>query len=101
MNLLQIIEFLRRNLKTVVLGCVAVLILTVAADVVRWAMTSHSTETVAEEHASGFWATLFHVAETVPVFWTVFGFLGCLLLVLVSKAVIGPIVSKHEDFYDE
>jgi len=101
MNLLQIIEFLRRNLKTVVLGCVAVLILTVAADVVRWAMTAHSTETVAEEHASGFWATLFHVAENVPVFWTVFGFLGCLLLVIVSKAVIGPIVSKHEDFYDE
>ena len=101
MNLLQIIEFLRRNLKTVVLGCVAVLILTVAADVVRWAMTAHSTETVVEEHASGFWATLFHVAENVPVFWTVFGFLGCLLLVIVSKAVIGPIVSKHEDFYDE
>ena len=101
MNLLQIIESLRRNLKTVVLGCVAVLILTIAADVVRWAMTAPSTETVAEEHVSGFWATLFHVAETVPVFWTVFGFLGCLLLVIVSKAVIGPIVSKHEDFYDE
>ena len=101
MNLLQIIESLRRNLKTVVLGCYAVLALVVAADVVRWAMTAHSTETVAEEHVSGFWATLFHFAETVPGFWTVFGFLGCLLLVIVSKAVVGPVVSKHEDFYDE
>jgi hypothetical protein len=101
MNLLQIIEFLRRNLKAVVLGCVAVLILTVAADVVRWAMAAHSTEAVAEEHASGFWVTLFHVAETIPVFWTVFGFLGCVLLVIISKAVVGPVVSKPEDFYDE
>ena len=101
MNLLSIIESLRRNLKTVVLGCVAVLILTVAADVVRWAMAAHSAEATAEEHASGFWASLFHVAENWPGFWTVFGFLGCVLLVIVSKAVVGPFVSKHEDFYDE
>ena len=100
MNLLQIIESLRRNLKTVVLGCYAVLALVVVADVVR-ALTAHGTEVAAEEHASGFWATLFHAAETIPVFWTVFGFLGCVLLVIVSKAVIGPVVSKHEDFYDE
>ena len=100
MNLLQIIESLRRNLKTVVLGCYAVLALVVVADVVR-ALTTHGTEVAAGEHASGFWATLFHVAENVPVFWTVFGFLGCLLLVIVSKAIVGPIVSKHEDFYDE
>jgi hypothetical protein len=100
MNLLQIIESLRRNLKTVVLGCYAVLALVVVADVVR-ALTTHGAEAAAEEHASGFWATLFHVAENVPVFWTVFGFLGCLLLVIVSKAIIGPVVSKPEDFYDE
>jgi hypothetical protein len=102
MNLLQIIESLRRNLKTVVLGCYAVLALVVAADVVR-ALTTHGAEAPApaEPAAHGFWATLFHVAETVPVFWTVFGFLGCVLLVIVSKAVVGPVVSKHEDFYDE
>jgi hypothetical protein len=100
MNLLQIIESLRRNLKTVVLGCYAVLALVVVADVVR-ALTAHGAEAPAEEHVSGFWATLFHVAETIPVFWTVFGFLGCVLLVIVSKAVVGPVVSKPEDFYDE
>ena len=100
MNLLQIIESLRRNLKTVVLGCYAVLALVVVADVVR-ALTAHGSEAPAEEHVSDFWATLFHIAETVPVFWTVFGLLGCVLLVIVSKAVVGPVVSKPEDFYDE
>ena len=75
----------------------------VAADVARWALTSHGTEAAAaaEPAAHGFWAALFHVAETWPGFWTVFGLLGCLLLVIVSKAVVGPIVSKPEDFYDE
>jgi hypothetical protein len=102
MNLLSIIEALRRNLKTVVLGCYAVLALVVIADVVR-ALTAHGHEApaAAEEHVSGFWAALFHVAETIPVFWTVFGILGCVLLVIVSKAIVGPVVSKHEDFYDE
>lgn len=100
MNLLSIIESLRRNLKTVVVGCYVVLALTVIADIVR-ALTAHGHEAPAEEHVSGFWASLFHVAENVPVFWTVFGFLGCVLLVIVSKAIVGPFVSKHEDFYDE
>jgi hypothetical protein len=102
MNLLQIIESLRRNLKTVVLGCYALLALLVVADIAR-ALTAHGAEAPAsgEPAATGFWATLFHLAENVPVFWTVFGFLGCVLLVIVSKAVVGPFVSKHEDFYDE
>jgi len=102
MNLLQIIESLRRNLKTVVLGCYAVLVLVVAADVTRWALTAHSREApVTAESVQGFWASLFEAAETIPVFWTVFGFLGCVLLVIVSKAVVGPVVTKPEDFYDE
>ena len=102
MKLLQIIESLRRNLKTVVLGCYAVLALVVIADIVR-ALTAHGAEAAAtaEPEAHGFWASLFHVAETWPGFWTVFGLLGCLLLVIVSKAIVGPVVSQHEDFYDE
>ena len=102
MNLLQIIESLRRNLKTVVLGCYVVLALTVVADIVR-AMSAHGHESRATAGPApyGFWAVLFEVAETIPVFWTIFGFLGCVLLVIVSKAIVGPVVSKHEDFYDE
>jgi hypothetical protein len=102
MNLLKIIESLRRNLKTVVLGCYAVLALLVVADIAR-ALTSDGAEAPAtgEPAATGFWAALFHLAENVPVFWSVFGFLGCVLLVIVAKAVVGPFVCKHEDFYDE
>ena len=102
MNLLSIIESLRRNLKTVVLGCYAVLALVVLADVVRaLAAHGHEAPAAAEEQVSGFWAALFHVAENVPGFWTVFGILCCVLLVIVSKAIVGAVVSKPENFYDE
>lgn len=102
MKLLHIIEFLRRNLKTVVLGCYAVLALTVVADVVR-ALTSHGHKAPAgaEPAAHGFWVSLHHIAETIPVFWTLFGFLGCVLLVVVSKTIGHSFVSKEEDYYDE
>jgi hypothetical protein len=53
------------------------------------------------EHAVGFWTAAYHVAEGLPVFWTLFGLLGCVLLVIISKAVVGPFIHKHEDYYDE
>ena len=109
MNLLGIIEALRRNLKAVVTTCYGILTLVVIADLVR-VMTAHEPEAVAgeaaaaehaAEHATGFWATLYHLAETVPVFWTVFGFLGCVLLVVFSKGFGHLGVSEREDYYDE
>jgi hypothetical protein len=97
MNLLQVIEFLRRNLKAVVYCCYGVLALTVVADILRLLdAPGHRFS-----GATGFWASLHHLSENVPGFWPVFGFLGCLLLVIVSKAIIGPFVSKKEDFCDE
>lgn len=104
MSLLGIIEGLRRNLKLVVRVCLAVLGLVVVADVVRVLTASGEHGEHAEgaaEHATGFWAGLYHVAETVPVFWTIFGFLGCALLVIVSKTYGHLGVSKREDFYGE
>ena len=102
MNLLHLIEFLRRHLKGVILGCYAVLALVVLADIVR-VLTAHGHEAPAATAgaAHGFWASLFHVAETVPGFWTVFGFLGCVLLVIVSKALLAPCVSRKENSPDE
>jgi hypothetical protein len=106
MNLLAIIEALRRNLKAVVATCYGILTLVVIADLVR-VMTAHEPAVQAgeaaasAEHATGFWATLYHLAETVPVFWTVFGFLGCVLLVVVSKGFGHLGVSEREDYYDE
>ena len=123
MSLLGIIETLRRNLKAVVVASCVVLALLVVADVVRLmtasgeheaaAATEHeSPAAVASEHAApahgetavashGFWATSYHIAENVPAFWTIFGFLGCVVLVVVSKSYGHFGVSKREDYYSE
>jgi len=53
------------------------------------------------EHAAGFWTQIYHIAENVPVFWTVFGFVGCVLLVIVSKTYGHYGVSEEEGYYDE
>ena len=55
------------------------------------------------EHAEahGFWATAYHVAETKPVFWTLFGFLGGVVIVVVSKSYGHFGVSVKEDYYGE
>ena len=130
MSLLGIIETLRRNLKAVVVASCVVLALLVVADVVRLmtasgeheaaAATEHESHAaVASEHAApvaehaapahgetavashGFWATSYHIAENVPAFWTLFGFLGCVVLVVVSKTYGHFGVSKREDYYSE
>ena len=105
MNLLAIIEALHRNLKAVVAASCGILALVVVADVVR-VLTAHGHEPAAgaqagEHVATGFWASAYHVAENWPVFWTVFGFLGCVLLVVVSKSYGHLGVSVREDYYDE
>ena len=37
----------------------------------------------------------------VPAFWALFGFLGCALLILVSKAIGKYFLQRREDYYDE
>ncbi len=51
--------------------------------------------------AHGFWASAYHIAENVPLFWTLFGFLGCVLIVVVSKSYGHFGVSVKEDYYSE
>lgn len=43
---------------------------------------------------SNFW-------DTFPVFWAVFGLLGCILLVIIAKYILAPIIYKKEDYYNE
>jgi hypothetical protein len=107
MNLARLLESLRRQLKTIVFVCYGVLTLVVVADVIRLlsargheAVPAEHGEQVAE-HAAGFWASAYHLAENMPGFWTLFGFLGCLLLVLVSKTYGHSGVSVREDYYSE
>jgi hypothetical protein len=84
MKLVQIIEFLRRRLKTVIWVCVGVLAALVAGDIIL----------VNKEPA--------HTAlEKIPFFWAVFGFLGCAVIILVSKWFGHSGIMKREDYYDE
>ena len=100
MNLLGIIETLRRNLQTVVRGCYAALVLVVAADLGR-VFSAHEPAREAGEPAVDFWTEFYHVAENWPAFWAAFGLLGCLILVIVSKTYGHLGIPEREDYYHE
>lgn len=86
MNLLRLIEFLRRNLKTVIRVCLVLLVLLVIADAVPALVDKNHAHTK-PEHLPGFWAA--------------FGFLACVLIVYVSKAFGHAGIMTREDYYDE
>ncbi|MBL9195443.1 MAG: hypothetical protein JNJ82_24000 [Opitutaceae bacterium] len=86
MNLLRLIEFLRRNQKTVIRVCLVLLVLLVIADAVPALVDKHHAHTK-PEHLPGFWAA--------------FGFLACVLIVYVSKAFGHAGIMTREDYYDE
>jgi len=121
MPLVRFIDFLRDRLGLVIKACLGLLALLVAADIAR-VLLSHGHETVeiasevgrgvpaepstAAEAAHGFWGHLYHIAETWPVFWSVFGFIACVLIVYVSKwyghlKVGRTQIMAPEDFYHE
>jgi hypothetical protein len=86
MKLVRLIEFLRQHLKTVVRLCVAALAVLVLGDAIP-AM-------VDKEHAHTW-------VEHLPGFWTVFGLVGCILLILLSKGFGHLGIMTREDYYDE
>ena len=86
MNLLRIIEWFRRNLRGVVRAALVGLVLLVVVDAIPGV--------VDKEHA--------HTrAEHIPGFWSLFGFLGCVFLIVASKAFGHLGIMKREDYYDE
>jgi len=38
--------------------------------------------------------------EEWPEFYAIFGFVACVILVLVSKYILRPLVKREEDYYD-
>ena len=62
-------------------------VLTLASIVVS--LTMHHSP----EH-SNFW-------DTFPVFWALFGFAGCFVLTVFAKIILGKIIYKKEDYYNE
>ena len=86
MKLVQLIEFLRKRLKAVIWISYAVLALLVVLDALPFIVDKEHAHTKAEH-----W----------PAFWTMFGLLGCGVLVLISKLFGRSCVSRREDYYDE
>jgi hypothetical protein len=41
-----------------------------------------------------------HAGEAIPLFYAAFGFLGCLLLIVVAKLLGKVVLEKPEDYYD-
>ena len=85
MKLTRLIEFLRNRLKTVVRVCLGVLALLVLLDAIPGL--------VDKEHAHT-------TAEHFPGFWAVFGFVGCVVLIIVSKWFGHAGIVQREDYYD-
>jgi hypothetical protein len=86
MKLVQLIEFLRNHLKTVVRICCVILAVLILLDAIP--------AIVDKEHA--------HTqAEHLPAFWAIFGFIGCVVLIIVSKWFGHAGIMQREDYYDE
>jgi hypothetical protein len=84
MKLVKLIEVLRTRLRTVVRLCLALLALLILSDALF----------VNKEHA--------HTApEHFPAFWSVFGFVACALIVILSKWFGHAGIMTREDYYDE
>jgi hypothetical protein len=84
MNLVKLIEFLRDRLKTVIRVCFGVLALLILVDALF----------VNKEHA--------HTpVEHWPAFWSVFGFVACALIIILSKWYGHAGIMVREDYYDD
>ncbi len=44
---------------------------------------------------------LHHFWEKIPLFEAIFGFLGCLVIIFVSKALGQFFIQKREDYYND
>ena len=84
MILVKLIEFLRRRLQAVCWICAALILALIGWDIFL----------VDKEHAHT-------AAEHWPLFWSVFGFLGCAVIIFASKAFGHAGIMTREDYYDE
>ena len=83
MRLVKLLEFLRNRLKALVWASFVILGLLVLVDALF----------VNKEHA--------HTAvERIPGFWSLYGFIGCALIVIVSKWYGHSGIMTREDYYD-
>jgi drug/metabolite transporter (DMT)-like permease len=41
-----------------------------------------------------------HAWDAIPLFYAAYGFVGCVLIIVVSKALGKALLQKREDYYD-
>lgn len=81
--IVQWIEGLRRNMKTLKRVLIAFLVVVGAFDAVLPRDAAHAH----------YWI------DKVPVYWAAFGFVGCFILIKVGKGIAHMFLSKDEDYY--
>lgn len=85
MNLAKLIEYLRNRLKAVVWVCCGVLALLVVLDC--FLVDKEPAHTWVERH--------------IPAWWSIFGFVACALIVILSKWYGHAGIMTREDYYDQ
>jgi hypothetical protein len=84
MNLVTLIEFLRKHLKLLVRICAGLLALLIVAD--GFLVNKEDAHTAVEH---------------IPGFWSIFGFVACVLIIILSKWYGHAGIMTREDYYDE
>ena len=82
--IVNIIEFFRARLKATIRVCLVVLAALVVWDALF----------VSKEHVHTF-------VERMPGFWAVFGFVACVVIIIVSKWFGHLGIMTREDYYDD
>ncbi len=81
MNWANPMQYLRDRLKVLKRILYVVLAATIACDF------------LIPRHEAHFWG------DKIPGFWTVFGFIGCVLLIRIMKGLSHTVLMKKEDYY--
>jgi hypothetical protein len=87
MNLVKLIDYLQKHLKTVKWISIALLVVLVSADLILGLVGG-------KEHAHA-------KPELIPGFWSIFGFVACVLIIFLSKWFGHAGIMTREDYYDE
>ena len=85
--IVKFIDYLRDRLKKVIRISYAVLALLVVLDAIPFV--------VDKSHYAHTWP------EKIPGFWSVFGFIACVLIIIVSKWYGHLGIMTREDYYDK
>jgi uncharacterized membrane protein len=86
MKLVKLIEFLRNRLKAVVWISCGVLALVAVMDAIPAIVDKEDAHTAVEH---------------LPAFWSVFGFVGCVLIIILSKWFGHAGIMVREDYYEK